>query len=60
MSRNYEPEFKKIVRLHLEEADPSKVLLQNTIYLKQAFLFGQNNFVKNARQTRKPKPSMII
>ncbi len=60
MSQYYEPEFKKkIVRLHLEEEDPSKVLLKNTVYPKQAFLFGPNNSVKNAKQTTKPKPIMI-
>ena len=39
--------------------DPSKVLLLNMVYPKQAFPFGPNNSVKNARLTKKPKPIMI-
>lgn len=43
----------------LKREDPSKDLLKNTVYLKQAFLIGQNNSVKNAKQTMKPKQIMI-
>lgn len=60
MNQHYEPEFKKkIVRLHLEEEDPSKVLRQNTEYRMQVSQIGQINSVKNAKLTKKPKPIMI-
>ncbi len=39
----------------MRKEDPSKVLLKNMEYLKQAYLFVQNNFVKNAKQTKKSK-----
>lgn len=59
MNQHYEPEFKKIVHLHLEEGRSLKGFALNVVYSKQAFLFGPNNFVKNARQTKNPKPIMI-
>ena len=34
---------------------PSKVLLKNTVYPKQAFLFGSNNSVKNTKQNDEAK-----
>ena len=59
MSQYYEPEFKKkIVRLHLEEGRSLKGLAEE-YGVSQAFLFGPNNSVKNAKQTTKPKPIMI-
>ena len=60
MNQHYEPEFKKIVRLHLKEGiSLSKVLQQNTEYRMQVSQIGQNNSVKNAKLTKKPKPIMI-
>lgn len=38
---------------------PSKDLQLNMEYQKQVYPTGQNNFVKNARQMKKPKPIMI-
>lgn len=41
MSKQYEPEFKKkIVRLNLEEDEPSEALLPNMAYPRQVYLFG--------------------
>ena len=57
MPQSYTPELKKkIVRLHLEEGAPTKVLLQNTAYPKPIFPNGAVNSVKNA----KPKTISIL
>lgn len=60
MSKHYEPEFKKkIVRLHLEEEEPSKGLLPNMVYPRQVYLSGSSSSAKNAKQMKKPKLIMI-
>lgn len=59
MSQYYEPEFKKkIVRLHLEEGRSLKGLAEE-YGVSKASISIQNNSVKNAKQTTKPKPIMI-
>ena len=59
MSKHYEPEFKRGVRLHLEEDEPSKVLLPNMALQRQTSIWVKQ-FREECRQMKKPKQIMII
>ena len=60
MNQNYEPSSRRRLSVFISKrVDPSKILLLNMVYPKQAFPFGPNNSAKNARLVKKPKPIMI-